>query len=280
MKENNTYHEGMDAPNLPNSLRVNPFDTPENYFKDLNTSLMSQVKLELPCKEKEAFDIPAGYFDKLQENITSKISSEKLKEKVQSDGFSQPHNYFSHLQNDISSKISEDNLKSKVTHDGFDIPPSYFNDFNTQIAANIIEDNLKQIVERDGFEVPKTYFDNLTAKITKSIHVDSTLNLPKEATIRSIKNKTSWSKYAVAASLVATLGIGSYFGIQNKNPIQDQNNLTHVSDQEIINYLAQTGNGDDLLYVAKYIDDADIDMLGTNGVIKNEDIEDYLKYTL
>lgn len=46
MKENNTYHEGMEANNLPDSLRVNPFDVPEGYFKDLHESLISQVKLE------------------------------------------------------------------------------------------------------------------------------------------------------------------------------------------------------------------------------------------
>ncbi|UZJ66287.1 hypothetical protein OKW96_09640 [Sphingobacterium sp. KU25419] len=42
--------------------------------------------------------------------------------------------------------------------------------------------------------------------------------------------------------------------------------------------MAQTGNSDDLLYVAKYIDDEDI--VGTNSKVKDEDIEDYLKYTL
>ncbi|MNL17468.1 hypothetical protein D3C87_1385630 [compost metagenome] len=103
-------------------------------------------------------------------------------------------------------------------------------------------------------------------------------NTPVKTPIRSIKRRISWNKYAVAASLVAVLGIGSYFGIQNNNVQDEQKNLSHVSDQEIINYLAQTGNSDDLLYVAKYIDDEDI--VGTNSKVKDEDIEDYLKYTL
>lgn len=274
MKENNTYHEGMEANNLPDSLRVNPFDVPKDYFKDLTKSLISQVKLESSPKENP--DVPAGYFEKLQQNILSKVSEEKLKDQIKTDGFSHPDDYFYSLQHNILLKVSEDNLKSKVTQDGFEIPSLYFNEFNDQISAKIITDNLKQVVPTDGFEAPKEYFEALTAKITKSIHAGLASDLPGEVPIRSIKRRIPWNKYAVAASLVAILGIGSYFGIQNSS--QEQKNLTHVSDQEIINYLAQTGNSDDLLYVAKYIDDEDI--IGTNGKIKDEDIEDYLKYTL
>jgi hypothetical protein len=274
MKENNTYHEGMEANNLPDSLRVNPFDVPKDYFKDLNESLIAQVKLE--SSPKEIRDVPVGYFEKLQQNILGKVAEEKLKDQIKTDGFSHPDDYFSSLQNNILLKVTEDNLKSKVTQDGFETPSLYFNEFNEQIAAKIITDNLKQVVITDGFEAPNKYFESLTAKITKSIHAGLPSDLPAEVPIHSIQRKIPWNKYAVAASLVAILGIGSYFGFQNST--QEQKNLTHVSDQEIINYLAQTGNSDDLLYVAKYIDDEDI--VGTNGKIKDKDIEDYLKYTL
>lgn len=273
MKENNTYHEGMEANNLPDSLRVNPFDVPKDYFKDLNESLIAQVKLESSTKENLA--VPVGYFEELQQNILSKIAEEKLKDQIKTDGFSHPNEYFSSLQNNILVKVAEDNLKSKVTQDGFETPSLYFNEFNDQIAAKIITDNLKRLVPTDGFEAPTEYFESLTAKITKSIHAGLASDLPTEVPVHSIKRKIPWNKYAVAASLVAILGIGSYLGFQNSTP---QQNLTHVSDQEIINYLAQTGNSDDLLYVAKYIDDEDI--VGTNGKIKDKDIEDYLKYTL
>lgn len=275
MKENNTYHEGMEANNLPDSLRVNPFVVPEDYFKDLNESIITQVRFN--SSPKKNLDIPLGYFEKLQQNILSKVAEEKLKDQIKTDGFSHPDDYFSSLRNDILLKVAEDNIKSKVAQDGFETPSLYFTEFNDQISAKITTDNLKQVVLTDGFETPKGYFETLTASLTKSIHADLTSDISERNNIRSIKKKTSWSKYAVAASLVATLGIGSYFGIQN-NFQQEQKNLSHVSDQEIINYLAQTGNGDDLLYVAKHIDGEDI--VWTNDIIKDEDIEDYLKYTL
>ena len=104
MKENNTYDEGMEANNLPDSLRVNPFDVPEGYFKDLHESLISQVKLE--SLQKKNLDVPVGYFEKLQQNILSKVSEEKLKDQVKTDGFSHPDHYFSSLQNDILIKVA------------------------------------------------------------------------------------------------------------------------------------------------------------------------------
>jgi hypothetical protein len=276
MKENNTYHEGMETNNLPDSLRVNPFVVPKNYFNGLNEAITSQIKLE--SSHKKDLAVPLGYFEKLQENILIKIAEEKLRDQIQTDGFGHPDDYFSSLQNDILLKVSENKLKSIVTQDGFQTPSLYFSEFNDQISAKIITENLKHVVPTDGFEAPNSYFETLTTTITKTIHVESASDLPTEDNIRFIKKKISWSKYAIAASLIGILGIGSYFVIQSSSLQQEQKNLSHVSDQEIINYLAQTGNGDDLLYVAKYIDEKDI--VGTNGKIKDEDIEDYLKYTL
>ncbi|UIR54961.1 hypothetical protein LZQ00_11795 [Sphingobacterium sp. SRCM116780] len=279
MKENSTYHEGMDANNLPNSLRVNPFGTPENYFNDLTSSLISKVKLE-SRKEEENFDIPTDYFASLQEKIFARIAEEKIKEQVQTDGFYVPEDYFPQLQNDTLTKVFEDKLKSQVDQDGFDVPSAYFADLNAQISSKISESNLKQLAALDGFEVPKDYFDGLASKITKSIQVESGTVVKKEVVIRSITKQRSWARYGAAASLAIVLGIGGYFGYQNSNAQKQQSNLAQVSDQEIINYLAQTGGGDDLFYVAKYMDSDDIEKVGTNGKIKDEDIEEYLKYTL
>ncbi|WET71657.1 hypothetical protein [Sphingobacterium sp.] len=318
MKENGTYHDGLEPTNLPASLRENPFGLPENYFSDLESKIITQVKL-VECKEESIFEVPEGYFDSLSaaimckvvednlknqvgtdgfeipENYTSELSStilnrileDKLKETIASDGFTMPSDYGQVLENSIFARLAEQELKKTVPTDGFSVPVGYEETVESTIFARIAEEKLKETVVTAGFDVPKYYFENLSDSI-----VDHVLTPEKDNTpIHQIgRQKKRYARYAVAASFAAMLSIGGYWGYQYQQqdaaPVeavaeeQLSQHLSEIPKQEIINYLAASASGDDMIYMSQYTDEANLPTKGFGSNISKQEIEDYLNYTL
>lgn len=112
MKENNTYHEGMDGLNLPESWRVNPFIVPDNYFDTFSSNLFSTIRFREHVDSKDAgFSVPEQYFLDLSANITSHIKLETLAKKTEA--WTIPSRYFDELPKQIQSNIRIESLLDK-----------------------------------------------------------------------------------------------------------------------------------------------------------------------
>ncbi len=318
MKENGTYHDGLEYINLPESLRENPFNVPENYFSDLESKVIAHVKL-VECKDESIFEVPEGYFDNLSDAIMCKIAEDNLKNQVSSDGFEIPSQYISELTSTIFDRISEDQLKEAIASDGFTIPSDYDQSLENSIFSRIAEEKLKETISTDGFSVaagyeetlesaifariaekkikesivepgfdlPQHYFETLSDKIIHAVREPEKRNTP----IHQIGRPKKWyARYAVAASFAAMLSIGGYWGYQyqqqenvpiaNVTEEQLSQHLSEIPKQEIINYLAASASGDDMIYMAQYTDEANLPTKGFGSNISQQEIEDYLNYTL
>jgi len=318
MKENGTYHDGLESTNLPASLRENPFGVPENYFSDLESKIITQVKL-VACKDESIFEVPEGYFDNLSDAILCKIAEDKLKEKVTTDGFEIPVQYASELSSNIFNRISEDKLKETIVSDGFILPTDYNQTLENSIFARIAEQELKAAIPTDGFTVPvgyeealeSTIFAHITAEQLKETIVEPGFDIPQHyfetlsdriidtvqehekdnTPIYQISRRKKWYvRYAVAASFAAMLSIGGYWGYQyqqqdatlGEGVAEEQlsQHLSEIPKQEIINYLAASASGDDMIYMSQYTDEANLPTKGVGSNISKQEIEDYLNYTL
>ncbi|WP_293956670.1 MULTISPECIES: hypothetical protein [unclassified Sphingobacterium] len=317
MKENGTYHDGLEPNNLPASLRKNPFGLPENYFNDLESKIITQVKLveskdtvfEVPegyfdnlsetimCKIaennlkslviKDGFEIPENYSSELSVSILSQISEDALKEKVSSDGFAIPYDYNRILENSIFSRIAERELKDAVLTDGFVAPVDYEKTLESTILSRIAEEKLRETVGTTNFDVPPHYFENLSDRIINAVQ-----EVEKDVTpIHRIGKPKKWyARYAVAASFAAMLSIGGYWGYQylpqdavagdGITEEQLSQHLSEIPKQEIINYLAASASGDDMIYMSQYTDEANLPTKGFGSNLSKQEIEDYLNYTL
>lgn len=319
MKENGTYHDGLEPTNLPASLRENPFGLPENYFNDLESKIITQVKL-IECKDESIFEVPEGYFDNLSDAIMCKITEDNLKNQIASDGFEIPAQYTSELTSTIFNRISEDKLKETIASDGFTIPANYDQSLENSIFARIAEQKLKETISTDGFSVAAGYEETLESAIfariaedkLKELIVEPGFDLPQHyfetlsdriivnavqepekdnTPIHQIGGPKKWyARYAVAASFAAMLSIGGYWGYQyqqqNAAPVETvaeeqlSQHLSEIPKQEIINYLAASASGDDMIYMSQYTDEANLPTKGFGSNISKQEIEDYLNYTL
>jgi hypothetical protein len=276
MKENNTYHQHSEGDNLPEYLRVNPFIVPEGYFDHLESKILLHLNpIHNLAIQKETFQVPEGYFDDLQSRILATAKLEQLTPSIPEGSFTVPNQYFETLQDRISSRIAEEKLREEVNTDGFQVATGYMDELTQSIMANISLEQMTGGVTKDGFAVPADYFDKLSIDLKRAI-------APEEKTtpVRRLNN-SNWVRYVAAACIVAVLGIGTFFGLRQPtdSTMASEATLSNISDDEIMNYLAATSNGDDMVYFTKYIYQPD-DAEGVGKQIDKEDLEEYLNYTL
>lgn len=319
MKENNTYNNELGGKNLPDSLRVNPFLIPTNFFEEQESRIISQIRMEKLIGEVNETDeqnatLPSRYFENLTDSIFAKIAEQNLKDKILEDGFAVPNQYFDQLAQNTETNILEEKLKSNVPMLEFRVPENYFSTAEEQIFAKLAESKLRsQIGEEAGFTVPDQYFEQmqtgieahiLTEKwgaeigkeqftvpegyfdeLSANILAKTTNKTKQETTIINLPKRMNWKKYSAAAAIVLLAGVGSYFGFQNNNPSSNQLakteiNLENVSDEEIISYLAQISEGEDLIQLAEFASDNNEENALLDPDIESKEIEEYLNYML
>lgn len=153
----------------------NPFTVPPGYFDELEQRITSAVKLG-ELKSGEGFTVPKNYFDELSNNIQSRINLEELKK---ADNFTVPPNYFDELSNNIQSRINLEELKA--TSD-FTVPENYFDDLSNNIQSRI---NIEAYVNNDahGHVVPQDYFDKLELQINARVLVEEAINETETFTV-------------------------------------------------------------------------------------------------
>jgi hypothetical protein len=325
MKENNTYNEELGGKNLPDSLRVNPFAIPNNFFAEQENQILHQIMLESLRDFNENNEsnatgatLPEGYFDTLENNIFAKIAEQDLKEKMSDSDFTVPDQYFEQFGQAIEGRIAEDNLKSFSPTLEYQVPEDYFAKAEEGIFAKIAAQDLRdKIGENSGFTIPTEYFAQATAEIEDRILIEkwSTqfgkdhFSVPtsyfdqlsdrilaktvgenqEKGQVITLPTRTVWKKYA-AAAVAVLVASGAYFGLQNTNSntqVQQQLassdvNLKNISDEELLSYLAQVSEGEDLIQLAKFASDVVIDDKNTqlDSNIDDDEIEDYLNYML
>ncbi len=276
MKENNTYHEGMEGANLPESLRVNPFSVPTDYFETLTSTITAQIGLEGKVPpEAHAFSVPDAYFGQLTERITAQVALAKPDEETQS--WSTPEGYFETLQDTIQSRIKVETIVQQQK--SFVAPAGYFESLGERIQGKVFEDNLRNIVAADGFSVPTLYFEKLTANITAKVKATSSKTVVEDKPVRRL-HAQRWIQYAAAACVATVLGTASYNAVIEHNEVDvTETHLAAIEEEEIVNYLTSSKGNDDLFYIMEYIYQP-AESEGVCSKIKEDDIEDYLNYTL
>lgn len=288
MKERDTYNEPMGENNLPNSLRVTPFSTAEDFFSKQEELIRAEINIKKRLSSSTSIDysLPEGYFDQLEESIIIKKSESELKEQVAQLMYEVPQDYFTTLQDSIQAKISEIKLKESVMQSGFTVPTDFFVDQEDMLYARKSEDFLKAAIAEDGYSVPEHYFDVLTSKITQTASALAPDN--EGAKVITITRKRRWINYVAAAAGIFLIGFGSYFALK-QSPLSDTTsdlhvvnkvNLNDVSNEEILEYLAQVSEGEELIHLTKFVDQETITQNHIDKTIDDEDIEEYLNYML
>lgn len=275
MKENNTYHEGMEGANLPESLRVNPFSVPTDYFETLTSTITAQIGLEGKVPpEAQTFSVPDAYFGQLTERITAQVAFAKPDEEAQS--WSTPEGYFETLQDTIQSRIKVETIAQQ---ESFVAPTGYFESLGERIQGKVFEDNLRSTVAVDGFTAPTLYFEKLTANISAKVKATSAETVVEDKPVRRMYAQR-WIQYAAAACVATVLGTASYNAVIEHNEVDvTETHLAAIEEEEIVNYLTSSKGNDDLLYIMEYIYQP-AESEGVCSKIKEDDIEDYLNYTL
>lgn len=306
MKENNTYHEGMEGTNLPESLRVNPFSVPTDYFETLTSTITAQIGLEGKVPpEAQAFSVPDAYFGQLTKRITAQVALAKPDEEAQS--WSTPKGYFETLQDNIQSRIKvetivqkqesfvtaaryfetlQDNIQSRIKveatvqkQESFVAPAGYFESLSERIQSKVFEDNLRSTIAVDGFSAPALYFEKLSANITAKVKATSAKTVVEDKPVRRMYAQR-WIQYVAAACVATVIGTASYNAVIEHDEVDvTETHLASIEEEEIVNYLTSSKGNDDLLYIMEYIYQP-AESEGVCSKIKEDDIEDYLNYTL
>ncbi|MFD2553429.1 hypothetical protein [Sphingobacterium tabacisoli] len=288
MNQRDTYNEPMEENNLPDALRVTPFSTNEDFFAKQEELIRAEIKIGIQRSslESSGYTVPEGYFGQLKESIFLKESEQKLKEQVATLSYQVPENYFESLEDSIRIKISEINLKESVVQSGFTVPTDYFATLENRITAQRSEEFLRSKVTTDGYLTPADYFQSLTGKITSKISADGE---DEGVKIIAINRERSLSSYISAAAVLFLIGFGSYFALK-QTPSSDATpnlqtstskiNVSDVSDEEILEYLAQVSEGEELIHLTKFVEQEKTSQDHIDNSIDDEDIKEYLNYML
>jgi len=307
MKENNTYFENTGSNNLPNSLRVNPFIVPDNYFDDFKDHLQARINLDtINSQHNEGFTIPNGYFDNLSSQVISNIKVGQLKAEsalsVPKHYFDElteqvlaqtkidamnsvlptvPDGYFDGLSDRILEKVTADTFPVLRKEDGFTVPLGYMEENEEAIMAHITVQGWKENIGTTGFQVPQGYFDQLTDRVMDETQIPAPIQLPKRKTIPATSpfKKYAWFSAATAACIAAIVTVGNYHAT-DKNPVTaTTSSLEGIPDEEIIRYLSNYSDASDLAEFAEYIYEPK-DSKGIGSEIADEELENYLNYAL
>jgi hypothetical protein len=268
---------GVDSGNIEVLHKGPGQDIPEGYFENLSQSILARIKsmeVQEPS-ENEAFELPDWLIALRAKNV-----------------FQTPQHYFEDLDGRILETIrsvdQEDFILPEVLSSlrpirVFRAPEGYFDHLSDEIlaAAKLGEkqqihprDELKEIApvlaglkDRNVFEVPEGYFEQLEGKVRESLAPAAAPSTA--AKVVSMKRRTGWIRYAVAAAVTGIITVSSlqYFKYKNasnqatatantlanlpgyvKESLQYKSEedlnagLAQLSDAEIIKYLEKNGN--------------------------------------
>lgn len=243
------------APALVNSPVAMPYQLPADYFETFAASVLVKLGLDenhasaphlVNISNKNLYTTPNGYFEGLADVIMDKIYKAENEIAV-------PQGYFESLPDILLSKIHSMEVQQELEE-----------------LAPILNTIDKQPVNF----VPQGYFENLqpaTAETEK-----------EEVKVISIKRKTNWLKYAVAACLTGVVAFTTFSIINKKTVVEPvvainiNEELSKLSDTTIENYFTKEVSNVELNTIA-YQDVKDDDIKEFLKEFSEEDLQQYLK---
>ena len=276
------------APALVNAPAAMPYTLPPDYFLHLAPHLLDLVNGEpvlLNGVSREMpYAVPTGYFAEFAQSVLQKLNIEQGNAFNQSEEpfsfsgasrkmpYTVPANYFETLPKVVLAKAVAPVQQS--------VPEGYFESLPDLLLAKVrqietkneldeIAPLLNTISRKPVQHVPQGYFENLQSAIPQP---------ETKAPVVSIGKKTSWLKYAAAASVAIMLSFGAYFLFNNSKTevpsIANQPTITVINDElasldtkTIENYL-QTSNTSTAAAMSiddwEEIENADLDKLLRN----------------
>jgi hypothetical protein len=223
---------------LKNSISPDCFTVPENYFENLSNNIQSRLAVEeVLDKTPESLTVPENYFENLSNNIQSRIAVEELLN-AEDTGHTVPANYFDELSNNIQSRIAVEELLN--TEDaGLTVPANYFEELSSKIQSRLVVEEALVNAE-DTLSVPQGYFAELNQNIlNKTVKQEPVKQ--KGAVIRMLSSTAF--KYATAACLILTIGVGVLLKLESPEAVHDRSflhkELSAIPVSDIENYLEQ-----------------------------------------
>ena len=226
----------------------NPFTVPAGYFDELEQRITSRIHLdELKAGGPEGFTVPENYFDELSANIQSRIAIEEFAD-AEEHGFAVPENYFDELSANIQSRVAIEEIVNADEH-AFTVPENYFDNLQAQINARIaVEEELGETEEH--FTVPADYFNKLNESIlNKTVNHDQDIVKRKKGIVRKMFASGAF-KYAAAACFALVIGTGIFIK-QITDPTAEHNSsflhqqISTLPVSDIQSYLQQDVDAND-----------------------------------
>lgn len=209
-----------------------------NELKELSPAIAAIQKVNV-------FTVPEGYFDSLNDGILMGIRLENgiNTEIIDNSTDGVPAGYFDSLAGSIMAKIKAQDEE----------------DAATEIRA--LSPMLYSIQSENVFEVPAGYFEKLSDDVLQRVK-------PQTRVIKIQRRSSTFLKYAVAAAFTGVMALGVFkftsgpsekielpdyvtVGLQVENVDQE---LSKISDADILKYLEASGTDVNAAFVANSID--------------------------
>lgn len=253
------------SPLLAGLEKRNVFTVPAGYFESLAPTVLMSIKEETgglleSISSHSSLSVPQGYFDTLAGNILNKIKAAEtetteLKELStvvydipKTNVFTVPQDYFENLADTILNKATQHH--------------------NAATELKTLSPLLHTLQNKNVFTVPEGYFESLSATVLNKTK-------PQEAKVVMMgkRSTTTIFKYAVAAVFTGVMALGVYkftnnsgknnsdavaIGTQIAKDNKFDEELSKVSDDDIIKYLQANGNEVDVAVVANTVDENEL----------------------
>lgn len=152
--------------------------------------------------------------------------------------FNVPEGYFDDMQQQITSRIAIESASSSDSNGYLAVPEDYFDTLEDQIMSAIKVEKLKGLTEDTGFTVPEGYFNSLHDSIKQKAGI---MEKPKEAKVRTLV--PTWLKYAAAACIMISASTGLYL-FQKSDSFEKK--LAYIPDEAIVDYLLVNSDSGDM----------------------------------
>lgn len=254
------------SPLLAGLEKRNVFTVPAGYFESLAPTVLMSVKEETgglleSISNHSSLSVPQGYFDTLAGNILNKIKTAEnetpeLKDLSaviygipKTNVFAVPQSYFENLADTVLNKAAQHH--------------------NAATELKTLSPLLYDLQNKNVFTVPEGYFESLSATIADKLKPQAA-----KVVMMSKRSTTTIFKYAVAAVFTGVMALGVYkftnnsgknnpdavvaIGTQIAKDNKFDEELSKVSDDDILKYLQANGNEVDVAVVANTVDENEL----------------------
>ncbi|QQL48501.1 hypothetical protein [Mucilaginibacter ginkgonis] len=225
-----------DYPALDGVAKGNPFVVPDGFFNASEEQILSSVNiLSTIQSDTQAFSVPGNYFEDLQSNILSRVKIEEVLGKDHS--FTVPDNYFTDMHEQITSRIAVE----EAARAPFTVPEGYFETLNREILNQTAG---LEAIQRRGVirKLVSTAAFKYASAACFALIVGAGIIISQQNSPRALHDKTYLHK---ALSEVPNADIKGYLEMRvdandanGKIDENSQSDLSNVSTDDMKDYLS------------------------------------------